>query len=165
MSEVRKSPEDQFAAFMRRYTPEICSLATAAVAKMRKRLPGAIELVYDNYNALVIGFSTTERASDAIFSIALYPRWVTLFFLKGAGLPDPQRLLKGSGNTVRHIVLEDASMLDLPEVKILMREALARAGNPLDRKRPRRMIIKSISATQRPRRPDSSKSPRMKIEK
>src|ERR1039458_9537409 len=65
------------------------------------RLPGAVQLVYDNYNALVIGFGPSERASEASFSIVLYPRWVTLFFLQGAGLPDPRRLLKGSGKVVR----------------------------------------------------------------
>jgi hypothetical protein len=40
-----------------------------ALAKMRARLPGAVELVYDNYNALAIGFGPTERTSEAVFSI------------------------------------------------------------------------------------------------
>ncbi|HEU0175429.1 MAG TPA: hypothetical protein VFV58_14300, partial [Blastocatellia bacterium] len=71
-----KAPEEQLANFIAKYTPEIGARCQATLAKMRDRLPGAIELVYDNYNALVIGFSPTERASDAIFSIALYPRWV-----------------------------------------------------------------------------------------
>ena len=65
--------------------PEIGALAKAILGKMRKRLPRAVELVYDNYNALVIGFGPTERASDAIFSIAVYPRWVSLFFLTWSG--------------------------------------------------------------------------------
>jgi hypothetical protein len=56
-----------------KYTPEIGALAQEGLDKMRARLPGAIELVYDNYNALAIGFSPTERTSDVIFSIALYP--------------------------------------------------------------------------------------------
>jgi len=54
---------------------------------MRARLPGAVELVYDNHNALAIGFGPTERASDAVFSIALFPRWVSLFFLRGRTSP------------------------------------------------------------------------------
>lgn len=64
----------------------------------------------NSYNALAIGFGPTERTSDVIFSIALYPRWVSLFFFHGVGLPDPQKLLKGSGKTVRHIVLESAQI-------------------------------------------------------
>jgi hypothetical protein len=133
---------------MARYTPEIRSVAKAALKKMRERVPGAIELVYDNYNALVIGFGPTERASDAVFSIVLYPRWVTLFFLKGAKLRDPRKLLKGSGKFVRHIVLQSADDLDAPDVRALMTQALN--GMTFEK---RRLVIKSISKKQRPRKP------------
>jgi hypothetical protein len=81
--------ERQLAGFIARFTPEVAELAEAVLNKMRRRYPTALELVYDNYNALAIGFSPTERASDGIFSIALYPKWVSLFFLQGARLPDP----------------------------------------------------------------------------
>jgi hypothetical protein len=148
-----KSPESQLAAFIAKYAPEIGTLARASLARMRARLPGAIELVYDNYNALAIGFSPTERASDAVFSIALYPRWVSLFFLRGADLPDPQKLLKGGGKVARHLVLEDAATLDKPAVRALMAQALARSAQPLDGTNPNRIVIKSVSAKQRPRRP------------
>lgn len=87
---TQQTPRQQFELFLSRYTPEIQHTAKATLAKMRKRLPGSIELVYDNYNGLVVGFGPTERASDAIFSIVMYPRWVTLFFLQGATLPDKQ---------------------------------------------------------------------------
>lgn len=147
------TPEQQLDDFIARYTPEIGALAGAAIAKMRSRLPGAIEMVHDNYNALVVGFGPNERASDAIFSIALYPRWVSLFFLQGAGLPDPDRLLKGSGTVARHIVLEDPEDLDKPAVQKLIASALESARAPLDGTGPGRLIIKSISVKQRPRRP------------
>ena len=65
-------------------------------------------------------FLPSERTSDAIFSIAFWPRWVSLFFLQGAGLPDPSRLLRGSGKIARHIVLEDADDLDKPAVQELI---------------------------------------------
>ena len=78
---------------------------------------------------------------------------MSLFFFYGVGLPDPDRLLKGSGNLVRHIVLSEPEGLDLPAVQTLMREALDRAGDPIDPSRSGQIIIKSISAKQRPRRP------------
>lgn len=148
-----QSPENQLAGFIAKYTLEIGALAQAALARMRALLPGAVELVYDNYNALAIGFGPTERASDAILSITLFPRWVSLFFMQGARLPDPQNLLKGSGKRARYIVLEDAEDLDKPAVRALIAHALARAAKPLDRKNPSRIVIKSISVKQRPRRP------------
>jgi hypothetical protein len=144
------SPEVQLEAFLAKYTPEIQDKARTAIARLRAWLPPAIEMVYDNYNALVVGFSPTEKVRDAVFSIALYPRWVTLFFLKGAGLPDPHQRLKGSGTTVRHVVLHDPATLDDPDVRELMTIALDRGWTPGAE---RRLVIKMISAKQRPRRP------------
>ena len=140
---------------MARYRPEIAQLGRAALATLRARLPGAVEMVYDNYNALVIGFSPNERPSDAILSIALYPRWINLYFLQGAtDLPDPERLLRGSGNVVRSIRLTAAADLDKPAVRALIAAALAQADPPIDPTKRRRLIIRSVSSKRRPRRTD-----------
>jgi hypothetical protein len=153
MSEI--DPEAQLAAFIAKFAPEIADHAHTILEKMRARLPGAIEIVYDNYNALAIGFGPSERMSEVIFSIALFPRWVSLFFFQGIGLPDPHKLLAGSGKVARHIVLTEPAMLDNPAVCALMTHALKRAVKPLDPSEPHRIVIKSISAKQRPRRPAS----------
>jgi hypothetical protein len=149
-----KSAAAQLGAFLAKFTPEVEAAAKAALVRMRKRLPGAIELVYDNYNALVIGFGPTERASDAVFSIAVFPLWVTLCFLQGGPtLPDPHRLLKGSGKQVRHIRLTSAADIDSPPLRALMKAALAFAEVRIDRAASNRIVIKSVSAKQRPRVP------------
>ena len=147
------TPARQWAAFLSKYDPAIAKVAKAAVARMRKYVPGAVELVYDNYNALVMGFGPTEHASEAIVSIALYPRWVTLFFLQGARLTDPARLLKGAGSRVRHIVVSEVAILDQPAVRGLIRQAIATAPRPIDAGAKRRMVVRAVSAKQRPRRP------------
>jgi hypothetical protein len=148
----------QLDSFLAKYDPEIAAFARRALAKMRKLVPGAIEMVYDNYNALVIGFCPTERPSEAIFSVVLYPRYVSLCFLRGAGLPDPAKRLGGSGKLVRFIRLytageRDDNILDDPEVRSLVNVALNRAKVPLPAGARRKLIIQSISAKQRPRRP------------
>jgi hypothetical protein len=148
-----ESPEAQLAAFMARFTPEIATLGRESLDKLRTLVPPAVEMVYDNYNALVIGFCPTERPSEGIFSIAMYARSVALCFLQGAGLPDPRKRLRGSGNTARHIVLGSAADLDDPAVRELISQALARAVKPFDGTTRSRLVIKSISAKQRPRRP------------
>jgi hypothetical protein len=152
------SPESRLAGFMAEYTPEIRAVAEQALAKMRARLPGAVELVYDNYNALVIGFGASERASEAIFSIVLYPRWVTLFFLQGAKLADPKKLLQGTGTKVRHIRLTSASDLDKRAVRDLMAGALKAAPKPLASGAPRRMVIKMALSKRRSRRPETGRN-------
>jgi len=148
-----KSAEEQLDSFIARFTPEVAAIAQEAFAKLRKRLRGAIVMVYDNYNALAIGFGPTDRASEAICSLALFPRWVSLFLMQGARLPDPHHLLKGKGKQARHIVLEGATTLDKPAVRELIVRAVQDAAKPLDDSSPGRIVIKSISAKQRPRRP------------
>ncbi|MGO9340705.1 MAG: hypothetical protein ACLPY1_24790 [Terracidiphilus sp.] len=155
-----KDAEKQLALFLAKYAPEIADLAEDIRGEMRKLYPTALELVYDNYNGLVIGYCPTERPSEAIFSIVLYPKWVSLFFLQAKGLTDPDRILCGSGTIARHIVLPSAAALHLPEVRSLMKEAQARAKVPFDSKGAHRLIIRSISPTQRPRRPFAEGEPR-----
>jgi hypothetical protein len=147
------SADAQLATFIGKFSPAVADLANALLPKMRERVPGATELVYDNYNALAIGFGPSEKTSHAIFSIALYPRWVSLFFLQGAGLRDPEKLLKGSGNQVRYVVLKDADSLNEPGVRALMAQAMKAAAVPIDPNGKTRLIIKSVSANQRPRLP------------
>jgi hypothetical protein len=149
------SPSAQLDAFLDKFTPEIAAEARVALRRMRARLPGAQELVYDNYNALAIGFAPTDRASDAVFSIAVFPRSVSLFFLQnGTCLRDPDCYLEGSGKQARHIKLDNGAMIDDPGVQGLIAQALELAPQPIDPGQPRRLIIKSISPKQRPRRPN-----------
>jgi Domain of unknown function (DU1801) len=146
------SAERQLATFIAKFDPAVAAVARAAVRKMAQRLPGATQIVYDNYNALAIGFGPSEKSSEAVFSIAVFPRWVSLFFFEGVHLADPTRLLRGSGRQVRHIVLKSADDLDLPAVKDLMQEALSIADPPIPTRKKGMLIIKSVSARQRPRR-------------
>ena len=155
---MTESPEAQLERFLDAYTPEVAATARAVLAKMRKRLPHADEMVYDNYNALVCGFGPTERASEALFSIAIYPEYIRLFFVRGAQLPDPKGLLEGEGNRVRSIRLENEQTFDRADVKALMKTAVEMAGHPFDAKAKYRLTIRSVSAKQRPRRPATAKS-------
>jgi hypothetical protein len=149
--------EQQLEPFLAKYDREVASFARRSLTKMRKLVPGAIEMVYDNYNWLVIGFSPTERPSEAIFSLVLPPGRVTLCFLQGAGLPDPANRLQGSGNVVRNIRLynagePDAHVLDDPEVLALINLALNRAKVPMPAASRRKVVIRAVAARQKPRR-------------
>jgi hypothetical protein len=155
-----KGPEEQLSSFIAKFLPEIGAQAEAILGIMRRRYPTALELVYDNYNALAIGFSPTEKTSQAIFSIALYPRWVSLFFLQARGLHDPAKLLRGGGNVVRYVVLTSPRMLNDPAIEALMQEAVERAKVPFNPAGAHRLIIKSISPRQRPRRPAVKVTPK-----
>jgi hypothetical protein len=125
-----------------RRSPEMAKLTKAVLARLRPRFPGATELVYDKKNSLVIGFGPDERASNVINSIAVYGKWINLYFFEGDTLPDPEGLLQGSGSTVRSIRITDASDLDRSAVKALMKAARQAADPPLNPKAKRRVIIR-----------------------
>jgi hypothetical protein len=156
---VAVTEKQQLEKMMAKFEPAIASLAKKALAKMRKLTPGAVEAVYDNFNALAIGFMPGERPSEAVFSVVLYPNCVNLFFLQGKDLPDPGKRLRGSGNLVRSIRLESAATLDEPEIRGLINLAMYRAKTPFNPKQKRRLVIRAISKKQRPRRPGAIQGP------
>jgi hypothetical protein len=120
----------------------MAKLTRQVLAKIRPRLPGAVELVYDKKRSLVIGFCPDERASNAIISIATYSNWINLYFFEGGTLPDPEGILRGTGSVVRSIRITDAADVDRPAVKALIAAALRRADPPLNSKARRRVIIR-----------------------
>ncbi len=146
------SSSRQLAGFIAKFAPPMQKRIKACRAALRKRLPTANELVYDNYNFFVIGYSPTERPSDAILSIAAHAKGVALCFLEGATLPDPQGVLRGSGKQVRSVRLPSGRTLDEPAVAGLIRAAVAASDAPFAKTGRGRLVIRSISAKQRPRR-------------
>jgi hypothetical protein len=147
-----QSPAKQLDGFIAKFDSAVATLIRSSRAAMRKRLPTANELVYDNYNFFVIGYSATERASDCIVALAAGASGVSLSFYYGASLPDPEHILLGSGNQNRFVRLESAATLREPAVEALVRAAIAQSRSPLSKTRRGTLIIKSISAKQRPRR-------------
>ena len=143
--------ERQLKKFIAKFEPRHQTLIRAVRKELRKRFPTAYELAYDNYNFFVIGYGSTERPSDAIVSMAAGANGVGLCFIHGASLPDPHKLLLGSGNQTRFIRLESMEVLARPEVEALIAAAIARAKTPLPRRGRGRLIIRSVSAKQRPR--------------
>ena len=144
--------EQQLAAFIRKFSATDQRLIRAIRTALRKRFPTANELVWDNYNFFVIGYSPTERPSDSIVSMAARANGVGLCFIHGAKLPDPKQVLLGSGSQTRFIRLDSPDVLERPEVKALVGAAIAQARVPLPATGHGKVIIRSVAAKQRPRR-------------
>jgi hypothetical protein len=151
-SRAAASSEQQLAGFIKKFDSKNADLIRAVRKVLRKRMPSANELVYDNYNFFVIGYSSTERPSDCIVSIAAGANGVGLSFYYGATLPDPHKLLLGSGSQNRFIRIESVATLMRPEVAELIAAAIAQGKKPLAGSGRGKLIIRSISKKQRPRR-------------
>jgi hypothetical protein len=146
------SPSARLASFLAKLEPATAKLMRACRAVLRKRLPTANELVYDNYNFFVIGYCTTERPSDCVVSLAASAKGVALSFYHGATLPDPAGLLLGTGRQNRFVRLKSASDLASPALEALLAAATRQAKTPLSDTGRGKLVIQSISAKQRPRR-------------
>jgi hypothetical protein len=144
--------EQQLAGFIRKFDSKNAVLIRSVRKVLRKRLPTANELVYDNYNFFVIGYCSSERPSDCILSIAAGANGVGLSFYHGATLPDPHKLLLGSGSQNRFIRIESAATLTRPEVEELIAAALVQAEGPFRGSGGGKLVIRSISKKQKPRR-------------
>ena len=147
----RLSAERQLKGFLAAFDPKRQALFVSVRRALRKRFPSADELVYDYPNAFVIAYSPTERGSDAVVSISAGPDGLRLVFTQGASLPDPKKILLGSGKQTRFIWIESPRTLRLPEVTALLETAVARAKIPLPPSGRGKPIIKPKSAKQRPK--------------
>ena len=150
--ETARAAEARLEEFVAKFSPEHQRMIRAVRKRLRQRFQGANELVYDNYNFFVIGYSPTERPSDAIVSMACGSNGVGLCFIHGAKLPDPTGILVGSGKQTRFIHLDTPELLGRADVEALLAEAIARSKAPLSPVAAGRLIIRSVSAKQRPRR-------------
>jgi hypothetical protein len=153
----------QLASFFAKYEPVIGRLGKALRATLRDRLPGLNEIVYvyESQGSLVISYTPTEHGHEGLCGIALYPDCVKLFFGKGAQLSksDPNKLLQGSGKTVRHVVLNSVADFDRAEIQVLMAAAVKLAKLRLDASAKGSVIIKAEEQKQRARRATKAARP------
>ena len=104
----KQTPEAQLRSFNDRLDPKQQKFAQSIRAALRKRFPTANELAYDYGSFFVIAYSPNEQGIDAPISIAARADGVDLYFNNGPKLPDPKKLLQGSGKMTRFVRLESA---------------------------------------------------------
>lgn len=89
------------------------------------QFPQANELIYDNYNALVIGWSPTEKASHTFCSVALFRTNENIHFgfYWGSMLSDPDKLLLGEGKQYRYYLVKDFVQFPEAYISALVKDA------------------------------------------
>jgi len=149
----RRSAEAELRTLIDRFAPAHLRLVGAMRRWLRKRLPTAHEVVYEYRDWFVISYSPNEHGYEGVLAIRASADGVQLYFNRGKELPDPAKVLQGSGSQVRSIDLEGASTLARPEVARLIDEAIARNPVPFARAGRGSVIIRPTSARRRqPRR-------------
>jgi hypothetical protein len=148
---ARRSAEAVLRTLIDKFAPTHLRLTGAMRRSLRKRLPTAHEVVYEYRDCFVISYSPNEHGYEGVLAIRGSADGVRLYFNRGKGLPDPEKLLQGSGNQTRWIHVEGASTLARPAVAHLIDEAIARNRVPFARTGRGPVVIRSTSAN-KPRR-------------
>jgi hypothetical protein len=97
-----RKPSPQLLDLLATCIPGVTRLALALRELVLSEAPEAEEVLYSVY-ARVIVFKLAGRPGGAFCNVAAYSRHVNLVFYRGAELPDPHQLLKGTGKKMRHI--------------------------------------------------------------
>jgi hypothetical protein len=149
---ARRAAEAQVRELVARIASAHQRLVASVRRHLRGRLPSAHELVYEYRDWIVISFSPNERGYEGALAIRASANGVELHLNRGKDLPDPEKLLRGSGKQVRSIPLEGASTLARPAVVRLVDEAIADHPVPFARAGRGPLVIRSAAAGERPRR-------------
>lgn len=152
------SAERQLDGYIAKFDTDNQKLIRSVRKGLQKRFGGCVEFAYDNYNFFVLGYGPTERPSEAIVSMFASAKGVGLCFIRGVGLPDPTRVLRGSGNQTRSVRLDSAATLARPDIEALIVAAKSRSRVPVVGRGRTTLVIRSVSAKQRPRRKETRAS-------
>jgi len=121
---------------------EVIELFTDLREYILELYPNCNELVYHTH-ALTTVFSISDKLSDAFCMLPIYTNHLNLGFNKGTLLKDPNKLLTGTGNLIRHIDVKKVRDYRNPKVKSLIEEAIDFAIKDMDK--PTKSIGKTIS--------------------
>ena len=144
----RRAAEAELRTLIAKFAPAHRRLVGAMRRWLRKRLPTAHEVVYEYRDNFVVSYSPSERGYEGVLALRASADGVKLYFNRGQGLPDPEKLLRGSGQA-RWIHVEAPSTLARPAVARLIDEALARNRVPFETTGRGPTVIRSTAAKKR----------------
>jgi hypothetical protein len=139
-----KPPNPDHIRFLKPYGPAVTSLVITARRMVLEEAPKAHELIYDAYSAVSAGYSFTGRPGDSFVYIAAYAKGVNIGFWDGTALPDPDRLLEGTGKRSRHVKIRVAADLERPAMRNLIRAAIEIAEHPDGRAPKPESVVRAV---------------------
>ncbi len=117
--------DDSLRQLLDGFSPEVQQLALSGRARIRDLVPDAQEKVMRGYRSLSYDFGSGMK--DQFAAIVLHGEYVNLQFPRGVDLPDPARLLEGTGKAMRHVKIRTEETLKSKEVGELVESAAALA--------------------------------------
>jgi len=139
-------PSRELTKCLLHFDPAIRKLTLALRALVIEELAPCYENIYDAYNALALGYGTSDRLRDGICHVAVYAKHVNLGFNEGSSLSDPQRLFRGTGKRIRHITIKSLEDVKQPALREYLRRARKHAGHEVRRAQSAK-VVSTLKAT------------------
>ncbi len=109
----------EFEEMLTTVSPEVATLAQQARALIHNVMPHVVEVVWVTQRISGYGVGP-KKMSEQFCYIALFTERINLGFYYGADLPDPQNLLEGTGQTMRHVKIIHPEQLENPTLRDLV---------------------------------------------
>ena len=93
--------------------------------------PDTVEVPRPGERSVAYGHGP-KKMSEAYVYLMPHGRHLNLGFYHGAGLPDPEGLLEGTGKALRHVKVTSAEDAAAPGVRRLIQEAIAERRSALE---------------------------------
>ncbi len=121
---MSKEENTDLNTFLRPFSEEVREIAFWLRGFVWDLYPDCNELVYDNYNAVAFGWSTSDKLADTFCSVAVGSNKYAHFgFYWGSKIADPENRLLGSGKQYRYIKVSDIKDFPIEYMKKLLKEA------------------------------------------
>src|SRR4029077_5906684 len=143
---MSKDQTKDLLTFLKPFSKEITERALWLREFIWDLYPETTELIYDNYNALAVGWSPTDRVGHTFCSIAVgrTSNNVHFGFYWGSEISDPDELLLGKGNQYRYILVTSREDFTKSYIKKLLKEAYA---NSLAKVKDKKQIMQGATIT------------------
>jgi len=110
-------PNPELKNFLKPYDKDIQKLTLELRNFITDLVPQANELIWDNYNAVAMAYSKSEKLKDAFCHIAVYSQHVNFGFNRGTELKIRNLKLHGKGKLIRHISVKDINLFQKQKLK------------------------------------------------
>src|SRR5437016_9231408 len=143
---MSKNQTTDLLKFLKPFPAEIQERALWLRAFVWDLYPDSNELIYDNYNALAVGWSPTDRVGHTFCSIAVgrSSHNVHFGFYWGSQIADPKKILLGAGNQYRYILVKSKEEFPKTYIKKLVKEAYS---NSLAKVKDKRQLMQGATIT------------------
>ncbi|PWL39896.1 hypothetical protein DKG77_03435 [Flagellimonas aquimarina] len=142
-------PNPEFKKIIAPYNEEIQKLTLDLRNFITDLVPEANELIWDNYNAVAIAYSKSEKLKDAFCHISVYSKHINFGFNRGAELTSRTLKLEGKGKLIRHLSVKDMKSFPKDEMEALIWEAVEvsekRNKELLEKNEKTKSIVMSVS--------------------